>query len=664
MTPPFASVLVANRGEIACRIFRTARAMGMRAIAVYSDADAKAKHVREADEAIHIGPAAAGESYLRGEKILAAAKQSGAAAVHPGYGFLSENPEFAEAVVAAGLIWIGPTPASIRAMGLKDEAKRIAIAAGVPVLPGYQGEDQSEKLLLDEAKAIGFPVLIKAVAGGGGRGIREVGAAKDFKDQLASARREAKAAFGDDRVLIEKLVARPRHIEVQVFGDKHGGLVHLFERDCSLQRRRQKVIEEAPAPGMTDEVRAAMTDAALKVARAVDYENAGTVEFIVDGEGPLRPDGFWFLEMNTRLQVEHPVTEAITGLDLVEWQFRVAAGEKLPKKQDEIAINGHAIEARICAEDPGEGFRPSVGKIERFTTLWRPRLDTGFEAGDVISPHYDSMIAKLIESQRKDLGSRTREANCHMLAANLGQLEFDGPKTNIGFLIRCLADESFLEGRVHTGIIADNLDTLVDGSKDRTAAAVFAALDDLRANRGDVWGAADGWRLNAAASAEWHWKDSVGPIRVRLTREGPDWMALVDGESKRVSKVHYGRSSIEAEFDKELSIARIVCGASKVVVVGGEHFQFDSIGVGADLAAVGGGDTIIAPLPGKIVSLVTKPGVTVKKGDPLLTLEAMKMEHALKAPRDGVVAEVTVAEGAQVKEAEVLVRLEALEAPP
>ena len=375
----FTSVLVANRGEIACRIFRTAKTMGMTTVAVYSDADATAKHVREANKAVRLGPPPATDSYLRGDLIIAAAKETGAQAIHPGYGFLSENPEFAEAVVAAGLIWIGPTPNAIRAMGLKDEAKRLAIAAGVPVLEGYQGEDQSEKRLLKAAKDIGFPVLIKAVAGGGGRGIREVTRAEDFKDQLASAQREAKAAFGNDVVLIERLVQRPRHIEVQVFGDKHANVVHLFERDCSLQRRRQKVIEEAPAPGMTDEVRAAMTTAAVKLAKAVSYENAGTVEFIVDGNGPLRPDGFWFLEMNTRLQVEHPVTEMITGQDLVEWQFRVAAGEQLPKRQDELSITGHAIEARICAEDPAEGFRPSVGRFEAMDS-WAggERVDAGF----------------------------------------------------------------------------------------------------------------------------------------------------------------------------------------------------------------------------------------------------------------------------------------------
>ncbi len=662
MSPPFASVLVANRGEIACRIFRTARAMGMRSIAVYSDADAKAKHVREADVAIHIGPAAARESYLRGDKILAAAKESGAAAIHPGYGFLSENPEFAEAAVKAGLIWIGPTPASIRAMGLKDEAKRIAIAAGVPVLPGYQGEDQSEKLLLDEAKAIGFPVLIKAVAGGGGRGIREVGAAKDFKDQLASARREAKAAFGDDRVLIEKLVARPRHIEVQVFGDKHGGLVHLFERDCSLQRRRQKVIEEAPAPGMTDEVRAAMTDAALKVARAVQYENAGTIEFIVDGNGPLRPDGFWFLEMNTRLQVEHPVTEAITGLDLVEWQFRVASGETLPKAQDEIPLIGHAIEARICAEDPGEGFRPSVGRIERFTSpLWnrdRWRMDAGFEVGDTISPSYDSLIAKAI------CHGLERDEAAGKLAGHLSQISLVGIKSNIGFLARCLRDDDFIDGVLHTGIIAEKLDSLVSASGSTAIAAGCLALSRLSIAKHTPFAGTDGFRLNAVPRIQFSLVSDGADFEIRLerSRRPDEWLIGCNGVERNYSDCRIRSDGVFAYVDGVHTSSRIERGGGgkTLVFIDGDTTVFAETVY--DAAVVDGGDTIIAPLPGKIVFLVTAPGATVKKGDPLLALEAMKMEHTLKAPRDGVVAEVTVAEGAQVKEGEVLVRLKAVEA--
>jgi acetyl/propionyl-CoA carboxylase alpha subunit len=701
LSPPFPSLLVANRGEIACRIFRTARTMGMRTIAVYSDADAKAKHVREADVAVHIGASPAADSYLRADKVLAAAEETGAAAIHPGYGFLSENPAFAEAVIAAGLIWVGPTPDAIRAMGLKDEAKRIAIAAGVPVLAGYQGEDQSEATLLSEAKKIGFPVLIKAVAGGGGRGIREVKNAKELREQLLSAQREAKAAFGDDRVLIEKLVERPRHIEVQVFGDKHGGLVHVFERDCSLQRRRQKVIEEAPAPGMTDEVRAAMTEAALKVARAVKYENAGTVEFIVDGNGPLRPDGFWFLEMNTRLQVEHPVTEHAVGLathtwrgryeptgegiptltlrgvenavhvpgpaldswqqslldrefgsehpllDLVEWQLRVAAGAKLPVTQDQIFLFGCAIQARLCAENPAEEFRPSVGKLHTFF-VQSPhrtvggRVDAGFETGDTISPAYDSLVAKVIAADN------TREEARHILVHCLSRTHTFGLKTNAGFLVRCLEDEGFKSGDVHTGLIVERLAELTDRGSDRKSAARAWALKDMQAasRSTDPWSSTDGWRLNAPVRRRWllecHGEtfDIDLPAEIDFDEFGASW--LWPGET--------AGEEILAEFHE--------LNGSRFVVIGGETFTFTSPGASADHDAGGGGDDIKAPLPGKIVALATKAGAAVKKGEVLVTLEAMKMEHALKAPRDGVVAEVAAVEGAQVAEGAVLVRLE------
>src|SRR5690242_12250650 len=391
------SLLIANRGEIACRVIRTARRLGIRTVAVYSDADAKALHVRMADEAVHIGPSPARESYLVGDKIIAAAKATGAEAIHPGYGFLSENADFAQAVIDAGLIWVGPKPASIRAMGLKDAAKKLMAEAGVPVTPGYLGEDQDPKRLKKEADAIGYPVLIKAVAGGGGKGMRRVDEAGQFGDALESAKREAASSFGDDRVLIEKYITSPRHIEVQVFGDSHGNIVHLFERDCSLQRRHQKVIEEAPAPGMDAETREAVCGAAVRAAQAVNYEGAGTVEFIADASEGLKADRIWFMEMNTRLQVEHPVTEEITAQDLVEWQLRVASGEKLPKKQDELAINGHAIEARLYAEDPAKGFLPSVGKLEHFDLGDDvARVETGVEDGDAISPYYDPMIAKII----------------------------------------------------------------------------------------------------------------------------------------------------------------------------------------------------------------------------------------------------------------------------
>jgi acetyl/propionyl-CoA carboxylase alpha subunit len=650
MTPPFASVLVANRGEIACRIFRTARAMGMRTVAVYSEADATARHVREADAAVAIGAAPSAESYLRGDRIIAAAKETGAAAIHPGYGFLSENPEFAEAVIAAGLIWIGPTPDAIRVMGLKDEAKRIAIAAGVPVLPGYQGEDQSEKRLLDEARAIGFPVLIKAVAGGGGRGIREVSSAKEFREQLASAQREAKAAFGDERVLVEKLVERPRHIEVQVFGDRHGDIVHLFERDCSLQRRRQKVIEEAPAPGMTDAVRTAMTEAAIKVARAVRYENAGTVEFIVDGAGPLRPEGFWFLEMNTRLQVEHPVTEAVTGLDLVEWQFRVAAGERLPLKQAQIALDGHAVEARLCAEDPSEGFRPSVGRIRHLSFDGYSRVDAGFESGDTVPSAYDSLIAKEITH------APTRAQALYHAAVCLGRLQAEGVTTNGAFLQRCLLDPDFASGAVHTGLIAERLDALADRAASRRRAAVCAALAAAHAPSpaGDPWSVRDGWRLNAPPRREWLFDE--GDVRVRVDPGPP---VRVDGDAVDLVLEWIDEEEIQANVGPAPFRARYRrSGDAIVVLLAGETFAFEPPGAAADHAGGDAGDEVKAPLPGKIVALAARVGAAVKKGEPLVTLEAMKMEHALKAPRDGVVAEVTAKDGAQVKEGAVLVRLE------
>src|SRR3954465_6661506 len=390
------SLLIANRGEIACRVIRTARRLGIKTVAVYSDADAKALHVRMADEAVHIGPSPARESYLRGDAIIEAAKASGAEAIHPGYGFLSENADFAQAVIDAGLIWVGPKPASIRAMGLKDAAKKLMAEAGVPVTPGYLGEDQDPKHLKKEAGAIGYPVLIKAVAGGGGKGMRKVDAAKDFDDALESCKREAASSFGNDVVLLEKWIESPRHIEVQVFGDSHGNVVHLFERDCSLQRRHQKVIEEAPAPGMDEATREAVTSAAVRAAQAINYENAGTIEFIADASDGLKADRIWFMEMNTRLQVEHPVTEEITGQDLVEWQLRVASGEKLPKKQNELSITGHAIEARVYAEDPTKGFLPSVGRLQAFHLPYDARIETGVEAGGEVSSFYDPMIAKII----------------------------------------------------------------------------------------------------------------------------------------------------------------------------------------------------------------------------------------------------------------------------
>ena len=473
----FGSVLVANRGEIARRVFRTARRMGIATVAVYSDADADAPHVREADAAVRIGPAPARESYLIGENILAAARETGAEAIHPGYGFLSENADFAQSVIDAGLIWIGPPPAAIRAMGLKDAAKTWMSAAGVPVTPGYLGDDQSAERLAREAVAVGFPVLIKAVAGGGGKGMRKVDDPADFAAALDSCKREAASSFGDDRVLLETWVTRPRHIEVQVFGDGRGNVVHLFERDCSLQRRHQKVIEEAPAPGMDAATRAAITAAAVKAARAVNYVGAGTVEFIADASQALKPDRIWFMEMNTRLQVEHPVTEAVTGIDLVEWQFRVAAGEALPLSQDQIVLGGHAVEARLYAENPATGFLPSTGPLTRLRFPVDVRVDTAVDEGGAVTPFYDPMIAKLIAH------NDTREAAARGLADACAAVEVWPVKTNAGFLARCLDHPDFVAADIDTGFFAARLQALTtapDPSPESlgAAAATLAGSSD------------------------------------------------------------------------------------------------------------------------------------------------------------------------------------------
>ncbi|MFN5551819.1 MAG: acetyl/propionyl/methylcrotonyl-CoA carboxylase subunit alpha, partial [Hyphomonadaceae bacterium] len=495
----FKSLLIANRGEIACRVIRTARRLGMRTIAVYSDADKDAMHVREADHAVRLGPAAAKDSYLRGDLILKAAVELGAEAIHPGYGFLSENAEFAESCAAAGIAFVGPRPDAIRDMGLKDRAKAIAVEVGAPVLPGYWDLDQDPARLQAEAEKIGFPLLIKAVAGGGGRGIRVVEDVAAFGPALESARREAAAAFGDDRVMLERLVLRPRHIEVQVFGDQHGNLVHLFERDCSIQRRRQKLIEEAPAPGMTEAVRASLTAAALKIAKAVNYSNAGTVEFVADGTGPLRPDGFWFLEMNTRLQVEHPVTEAVLGLDLVEWQLRVASGETLPLSQDNITLNGAAIEARIVAEDPAKGFLPSSGVIAGLPDDGTIRVDSGFEVGDTFPDAYDSLVEKAIAH-----GADRREALAR-LQAHLESRVITGITTNNGYLARLCLLPSFAQGGVHTGLLEDEAaelakpDALAARRLGLAAIGVQVARELEVPDGASPFDVPDGWRLNAPA---------------------------------------------------------------------------------------------------------------------------------------------------------------------
>jgi 3-methylcrotonyl-CoA carboxylase alpha subunit len=621
-----ASLLIANRGEIACRVIRTARRLGIRTVAVYSDADAKALHVRMADEAVHIGPSPARESYLRGDAIIEAAKATGAEAIHPGYGFLSENADFAQAVIDAGLIWVGPKPDSIRAMGLKDAAKKLMAEAGVPVTPGYLGEDQDPNRLKQEADAIGYPVLIKAVAGGGGKGMRRVDEPAQFDDALESAKREAASSFGNDIVLLEKYILSPRHIEVQVFGDSHGNTVHLFERDCSLQRRHQKVIEEAPAPGMDVETREAVCGAAVHAAQAVNYEGAGTIEFIADASDGLRPDRIWFMEMNTRLQVEHPVTEEITGQDLVEWQLRVASGEELPKAQDELLIAGHAIEARLYAEDPAKGFLPSVGKLDHFNLGEDGRIETGFEEGDAISPFYDPMIAKLIGV------GEDREEAIGELASILDNVEVWPVRTNAGFLFNAVLHPEFGSGRIDTGFIERTLGALVpnpdpDDAIWRGAAAVALAVEE----EDDLLGALAGFRLNAAPSA-----------RVMLRRAGDiRAVSTEDGEFAAVSGFR----------DEE----------RLVVFYEGQAFEFalSSRGTGATHGLHEG--EIEAPMPGKVTAVEVSPGEKVEKGQRLLTLEAMKMEHALTAPFDGIVAELKAAPGSQVTEGQLLVKVEAAE---
>ncbi len=641
----FDKILMANRGEIAARVFDTARAMGVRTVAVYSDADRAARHVAMADEAVHIGGPVPADSYLRGDVIIQTALDTGAQAIHPGYGFLSENPDFVEAVEAAGLTFIGPSADAIRAMGLKDAAKALMETAGVPVVPGYHGADQDDDLLADEAAKIGYPVLIKAVAGGGGKGMRLVEGAKDFVEALASARGEAKTAFGNDAVLIEKYIQMPRHIELQVFGDGTRA-VHLFERDCSLQRRHQKVIEEAPAPGMTDAMRAAMGDAAVRAAEAIGYKGAGTVEFIVDGSDGLRPDGFWFMEMNTRLQVEHPVTEAITGVDLVEWQLRVASGEALPKCQEELSITGHAFEARLYAEDVPKGFLPATGTLTHLKFPDGARADTGVRADDEISPHYDPMISKLITH------GPTRAVALRKLATALGECEVAGTVTNLAFLGALAQHESFARGDVDTGLIARHLDDLVQAPEVTAEAAAMAAMAGLGVL--DAVASETGFALWAPVTRQ-----------VKMVREDQEMIAQVSSLTAKACDVVVLGQTVEA---RRVDGAWQLNGrkAPSVAIAGQTVTVFEHYGVSFDIVdplqreATGGAaaGVIEAPMPGVVKALNAKPGITVAKGDRLAVLEAMKMEHSLLAERDGVVAEVLVAEGDQVAAGAALVRLE------
>jgi len=641
------SLLIANRGEIACRVIRTARQLGIRTVAVYSDADAKALHVRMADEAVHIGPSPARESYLVGDNIIEAAKQTGAEAIHPGYGFLSENADFAQAVIDAGLVWVGPKPASIRAMGLKDAAKKLMAEAGVPVTPGYLGENQQPKQLKKEADAIGYPVLIKAVAGGGGKGMRRVDEAGQFGDALESAKREAASAFGDDRVLIEKYILSPRHIEVQVFGDSHGNVVHLFERDCSLQRRHQKVIEEAPAPGMDTETREAVCGAAVRAAKAVNYEGAGTIEFIADASEGLCADRIWFMEMNTRLQVEHPVTEEITGQDLVEWQLRVASGEPLPKTQDELSINGHAIEARLYAEDPAKGFLPSPGRINH-RVIPEPsgiqvRVDDGLNRTDVISPFYDPMIAKVI------VHADTRPDAIEGLERVCGGIELAPLTSNAGFLTRLLGRTEFRAGGVTTSFISEHESVLVDNAKQleelKQDAAVALLVQGIRPLSGRSYGTVAS-ELSVPSDGQ-PWREALG---FRLNQPPKRTVGFYVGSA-------FQQVQLTGDWTERWTSTEEAPGG--LYVFGeGERIAIATRCDGTGTSHGVHDGEIEAPMPGKVTAVEVSIGEKVAKGQRLLTLEAMKMEHALTAPFDGTVADLTAAQGQQVNAGQILVKVE------
>ena len=634
----FTKILIANRGEIACRIIETAQKMGVATVAVFSDADATARHVMLADEAVRIGPAPVGESYLLGDRIIAVALETGAQAIHPGYGFLSENPDFVEAVEAAGLTFIGPSASAIKAMGLKDAAKALMEEAGVPVVPGYHGDNQDDAFLAARAEEIGYPVLIKAVAGGGGKGMRRVDHSAMFTEALHAARREGSASFGNPQVLIEKYILSPRHIEMQVFGDGHGGAVHLFERDCSLQRRHQKVIEEAPAPGMTVAMREAMGAAAVKAAKAIGYSGAGTVEFIVDAREGLRPDGFWFMEMNTRLQVEHPVTEAITGLDLVQLQLEVASGGRVPE-QASVGCNSHSIEARIYAEDVPAGFLPATGRLSVLDFPEGVRIDSGVRAGDEISPWYDPMIAKLTVHR----ATRT-EALAAMRQA-LDATDIVGCTTNVEFLSRLVGEPDFVAGQMDTGLIERALDGLV------AAPSEPEGLRALLAVAAKDWG--EGFTLwqplrqQVHLDGEGHWVQVLGGGRYVvdgvalevLAQDGVDWAV------KRGGKVQKAR------------VRRV--GGRVYASINGARFEAGiDDPLNRDAGVEAGAGALLAPMPGLVQAVLAAAGDSVEAGAALIVMEAMKMEHTLRAPFDGVVGEVQASVGAQVESGVVLLRME------
>ncbi|KMJ89762.1 acetyl/propionyl/methylcrotonyl-CoA carboxylase subunit alpha [Achromobacter xylosoxidans] len=668
----FDTLLIANRGEIACRVAATARRLGIRTVAVYSDADANARHVAACDIAVHIGGPEPRASYLRADAILQAARDTGAQAIHPGYGFLSENEAFAEAAEQAGIAFVGPPASAIAAMGSKSAAKSLMEKAGVPLVPGYHGDNQDPQFLKEQADAIGYPVLIKASAGGGGKGMRVVESTGAFLDALASCQREAASSFGDDRVLIERYLQKPRHIEIQVFADTHGNCVYLFERDCSVQRRHQKVIEEAPAPGMTEERRRAMGQAAVAAARAVGYVGAGTVEFIAE------PDGrFYFMEMNTRLQVEHPVTEMITGHDLVEWQLRVAAGQPLPARQEDLRIHGHAIEARIYAENPEKGFLPSIGTL---AYLGLPahvafangdiRVDGGVRTGDTITPFYDPMIAKLIVH-----GADRDQARARMLQA-LAQTQAVGVQTNVAFLSRLMRDSAFAAADLDTGLIERQRATLLPEPTPADAATLALATAAVLASQGqaqsaphaaapaDPWDTRDGWRLGGRYQRALQWIDNGETRHVSVARQGADW-TLDSGDGAqpfawRAEAATGPARTLRITLDGRERAGTVVLHADKAHVFGDGGARvldlYDPLAHAQDTQGDHGGG-LTAPMPGKIISIAVKAGDSVTKGQPLLVMEAMKMEHTISAPADGKVEELFYAVGDQVTEGAELVAI-------
>lgn len=661
----FTKILIANRGEIACRVIKTARRMGIRTVAVYSEADAGARHVRLADEAVSIGAPSPKESYLVADKIIAAALATGAQAVHPGYGFLSENEDFAEACAKNGLVFIGPPVSAIRAMGSKSEAKKLMEKAGVPLTPGYHGDNQEPEFLKQQADAIGYPVLIKAAAGGGGKGMRAVDKSADFLDALASCKREAQSSFGDQHVLIEKYLQRPRHIEIQVFGDSHGNCVYLFERDCSVQRRHQKVVEEAPAPNMPPERRAAMGKAAVDAAQAVGYVGAGTVEFIVNQDGT-----FYFMEMNTRLQVEHPVTEMITGLDLVEWQLKVGAGETLPLRQEQLAIRGHALEARIYAEDPDKGFLPSIGKLIHLAppaeTL-HVRVDTGVEQDDEISPHYDPMIAKLI------VWDETRERALARMLQALADYRVVGVSNNIGFLSRLVACPAFAQADLDTGLIERERSFLFPETVEPPAEAwLVAALAELIRDQqyalaeaeasGDPhspWHERDGWRMNGNARREIKLRAGETEKVVNAGYAGESFTLEFEGQTTAATG-RFAGSELRVDLGgRRINVTVVAANEKRHVFIDGICFVFAAIDplfhAGSGGGAEGG---LTAPMPGKIIALIAEVGGKVEKGAPLLILEAMKMEHTITAPAAGTIKAFRFNVGEQVSDGAELVEFE------